>query len=296
METEWYDRMIHALQLNGKGERTQEAYARAVRMLVEFQDKAPEAITADELQAYFLHRRNVSHWSPATLRICYAGIRFFFERVLQRDWPLLQLLRAQRERKLPAVLSVEEVRRVLGCIRTFHNAAFLTTVYSCGLRLQEGLHLEVADIDSARMMVHVHRGKGAKDRYVPLPTATLGLLRKYWVTHRNPTLLFPAIGRGHQAAPGATTPMATSSVQGAFRQAVVAAAIHKRQVSVHTLRHCYATHLLEAGVNIRTIQRYMGHTDLETTMVYLHLTQKGQEDAAQLINTVMGGLDHGQTQ
>jgi integrase/recombinase XerD len=296
MQTEWYDRMIQALQLNGKGERTQEAYARAVRMLIEFQHQAPDEITAEALQAYFLHRRNVSQWSPATLRICYAGIRFFFEKVLQRDWPLLQLLRAQRERKLPAVLSVEEVRRVLGCVHTFHNSAFLTTVYSCGLRLQEGLHLEVADIDSARMMVHVHRGKGAKDRYVPLPGSTLALLRTYWRTHRNPTLLFPAIGRGHQAAPVATTPMAPSSVQGAFRQAVQAAGIHKRQVSLHTLRHCYATHLLEAGVNIRTIQRYMGHTDLETTMVHLHLTQKGQEDAYQLIDTVMGGLDHGPAQ
>jgi hypothetical protein len=89
MKTEWYDRMIHALPLNGKGERTQEASARAVRMLVQFQDKAPEAITADELQAYFLHRRNVSQWSPPTLRLCYAGIRFFFEQVLERDWPLL---------------------------------------------------------------------------------------------------------------------------------------------------------------------------------------------------------------
>lgn len=296
MQAEWYDRMIQALQLNGKGERTQEAYARAVRMLIEFQHQAPDEITADELQAYFLHRRNVSRWSPATLRICYAGIRFFFEKVLQRDWPLLQLLRAQRERKLPAVLSVEEVRRALGCVRTAHNSAFLTTVYSCGLRLQEGLHLEVSDIDSARMMIHVHRGKGAKDRYVPLPTATLGLLRKYWRTHRNPTLLFPAVGRGHQAAPGATTPMATSSVQGAFRQAVRAAGIHKRQVSLHTLRHSYATHLLEAGVNIRAIQRYMGHTDLDTTMVYLHLTQKGQEDAYHLIDAVMGGLDHGHAQ
>ena len=294
MKTAWYDRMIHALQLNGKGERTQEAYARAVRMLVEFQNKAPEDITADELQAYFLHRRNVSRWSPATLRICYAGIRFLFEKVLQRDWPLLQLLRAQRERKLPAVLSVEEVRRVLGCVRTGHNSAFLTTVYSCGLRLQEGLHLEVSDVDSARRLVHVHRGKGAKDRYVPLPGSTLTLLRTYWRTHRHPRLLFPAVGRGHRAAPVATTPMATSRVQGAFRQAVQAAGIQKRQVSVHTLRHCYATHLLEAGVNIRAIQRYMGHTDLETTMVYLHLTQKGQEDAYHLIDAVMGGLDHEQ--
>jgi site-specific recombinase XerD len=296
MKTEWYERMIQALQLNGKGERTQEAYARAVRMLVEFYHKAPDEITAEELQAYFLHRRNVSRWSPATLRICYAGVRFFFEKVLQRDWPIFTILRAERERKLPAVLSVEEVRRTLGCVTTFHNQAFLTTVYSCGLRLQEGLHLEVSDIDSARRMVHVHRGKGAKDRYVPLPGATLTLLRKYWRTHRHPRLLFPAVGRGHQAAPGATTPMATSSVQGAFRQALRVAGIHKRQVSLHTLRHSYATHLLEAGVNLRAIQRYLGHTELETTMVYLHLTQKGQEDAYHLIDTVMGGLDHGPAQ
>jgi integrase len=162
--------------------------------------------------------------------------------------------------------------------------------------LQEGLHLEVSDIDSARMTVHVHRGKGAKDRYVPLPSATLVPLRQYWRTHRNPTLLFPATGRGHRAAPGATTPMATSSVQGAFRQAVLAAGIQKRPVSVHTLRHSYATHLLEAGVNTRAIQRYMGHTDLETTMVYRHLTQKGQEDAFHLSDAVMGGLDHGYAQ
>jgi integrase len=231
--------MTQTLQLNGKGERTQEAYARAVRMLLEFLGKAPDEITADELQAYFLHRRNVSRWSPATLRICYAGIRFFFEKVRHRDWPLLTVLRAQRERKLPAVLSVEEVRRALGCVTPSHNQAFLTTVYSCGLRLQAGLHLEVSGIDSARRMVHVHRGKGAKDRYVPLPSATLGLLRNYWVTHRHPRLLFPAVGRGHQAAPGATTPMAPSSVPGAFRQALRAAGIHTRQGSLHTLRHSY---------------------------------------------------------
>jgi integrase/recombinase XerD len=142
------------------------------------------------------------------------------------------------------------------------------------------------------MMIHVHRGKGAKDRYVPLPQATLNLLRRYWVTHRHPSFLFPAIGRTRQGVKEAKNPMAKSSVQGAFRRAMFAAGIHKKMVSVHTLRHSYATHLLEAGVNLRVIQRYMGHGQLETTMVYLHLTQKGQEDACQLINQVMGGLDH----
>jgi len=286
----WYENSLKALQLNGKGERTQQSYTRAVRMLTEFYDKTPDGISEEELQEYFLHRKNVNKWSPNTMRICYCGIRFFFENVLKRDWHILGILRAQNERRLPAVLSQEEVRRLLARVKTPQNHAFLTTVYSCGLKLQEGLHLEVSDIDSDRMMIHVHRGKGAKDRYVPLPHATLGLLRRYWVTHRNAQLLFPALGRNGKGAKEGATPMAKSSVQGAFRSAKFEAGIRKKSVSVHTLRHSYATHLLEAGVNLRVIQRYMGHTQLETTMVYLHLTRKGQEDPCQLINQVMDGL------
>jgi integrase/recombinase XerD len=292
MKTEWYDRMIKALQLNGKGERTQEAYARALRMLVEFYGKSPDLITEEELQDYFLHRKNTDHWSPNTMRICYCGIRFFYEHVLQRNWHILGILRAQTERRLPAVLSVEEVRSILARVKTFQNYTYLSTVYSCGLRLHEGLHLEISDIDSTRMMIHVHRGKGAKDRYVPLPQSTLHLLRHYWVTHRHPQLLFPALGRNGKGAKEAQTPMAKSSVQGAFRRAKSDAGVRKKGVSVHTLRHSYATHLLEAGVNLRVIQKNMGHTQLETTLIYLHLTQKGHEDACQLINQVMEGLDH----
>jgi integrase/recombinase XerD len=251
--TNWYENTTKALQLNGKGERTQQAYARAVRMLSEFYAKTPDLISEEELQEYFLHRKNVSKWSPNTMRICYCGIRFFFENVLKRDWHILGLLRAQNERRLPAVLTVEEVRRILACVKTPHNHAFLSTAYSYGLRLQEAMHLEVSDIDSApeRMLIHVHRGKGAKE---------------------------------------APTPMAKSSVQGAFRHAKFEAGIRKKNVSVHTLRHSYATHLLEAGVNLRIIQRYMGHAQLETTMVYLHLTQKGQEDAFKFIDQVMEGF------
>jgi site-specific recombinase XerD len=176
--------------------------------------------------------------------------------------------------------------RILSHVRTFHNYVFLSTVYCCGLRLQEALYLQVSDIDSHRMLIHVHRGKGAKDRYVPLPGNTLNLLRRYWVTHKNPVLIFPARGRG-----GNDT-MAIESVQGAFRRAKFPAGIKKRRVSVHTLRHSYATHLLEAGVNLRVIQRYLGHAQLETTMVYLHLTRKGQEDAYKIIDSTMRGFDY----
>jgi site-specific recombinase XerD len=289
---DWYQRMVNTLQLNGKGERTQQAYTRSVRMLSQFYNKPPDLISEPELQEYFLQRKNVNHWSPQTMRICYCGIRFYYVNVLERDWHIFSILRAQNEHRLPAVLSVEEVRTLLTHVKTFHNHVYLSTVYSCGLRLHEALHLEVSDIDSQRMMIHVHRGKGAKDRYVPLPLSTLHLLRRYWCTHRHPHLLFPALGRSGTGAKEALNPMAKSSVQGAFRRAKWDAGVRKKAVSIHTLRHSYATHLLEAGVNLRVIQRYLGHSRLETTMLYLHLTQKGQEDARQLINHVMEGLDH----
>jgi site-specific recombinase XerD len=266
--TDWHQKSINALALNGKAERTQQAYTRAVRMLVDCYGKPPAEISEEELEAYFLRRRNVDRWSPKTMRICHAGIRFYFVQVLKRNWHLFNLLRAKSESRLPAVLTREEVRSLLACVTTPHNRAFLTTVYACGLRLQEALALEVSDIDSDRMMIHVHRGKGAKDRFVPLPKATLTRLRKHWSTHRHPRLVFPAQGRDSQSAAGAHTPMAKSSVQGALRAAKHAAGITKRGVSVHTLCHAYATHLLEAGVNLRVIQKHMGHASLESTMVY----------------------------
>jgi len=294
LQTPWYDKAVEALKLNGKGERTQEAYARHVRKLIEFHNgKDPDRITEEELRKYFIHRQDVNKWQPNTMRICYAAIKFFYLHVIRRDWHLLKIIKAPTEKRLPSVLSREEVEQILGNITTFHNYAYLSTVYSCGLRLQEGLFLQVADIDGVRKFIHIHRGKGAKDRYVPLPDATYHLLRAYWTTHRNPKLIFPALGRGHNLAPKSTTPMAIDSVQGAFREAKIKAGIRKRRVSIHTLRHSYATHLLEAGVHIRAIQRYLGHSQLETTMVYLHLTSKGQDDSFTLINQVMKGVDYG---
>jgi len=293
LRTPWYDKAVEALKLNGKGERTQEAYARHVRKLIEFYHKDPDQISEEELKKYFIHRQDINKWQPNTMRICYCAIKFFYLHVVQRDWHIFKVLKARTERRLPAVLTREEIDRIFSKINTFHNYVFHSTIYSCGLRLQEGLFLQTSDIDGVRKLIHVHRGKGAKDRYVPLPDDTLNLLRRYWVTHRNKKLIFPALGRGHNLGPVSNTPMAIDSVQGAFRIAKYKADITKRRVSIHTLRHSYATHLLEAGVNIRAIQRYLGHGQLETTMVYLHLTTKGQEDAYDIINNVMKGLDHG---
>jgi hypothetical protein len=141
---------------------------------------------------------------------------------LKRQWHIFKILRAQKEKRLPCVLSKSEIDAILNHVRTIHNKVFLTTVYSCGLRLQESLYLQVFDIDGERMQIHVHRGKGAKDRYVPLPEETLFLLRDYWVMHRNPTLFFPAIGRGQNLASISKIPMAIDSVQGTLRKAIEA--------------------------------------------------------------------------
>jgi len=288
---DYYKKSMRALQLAGMSEPTQKGYTRSVRMLVDFYGKSPDQVSEVELQDYFLHRKNVDKWAAATMRICYSGIKFFFINVLKRDWHTLELIHAKREQRLPTVLSLNEVWNILNAVRTPQNKAYLTAVYTCGLRLHEALFLQVTDIDAQRMRIHVHRGKGAKDRYVPLPESTLYLLRDYWKRHRNPLWIFPRLGRSGQESPKAARPMAKASVQGALRRVLKQLKIIKR-VSIHTLRHSYATHLLEAGVNIRRIQQYLGHSSLNSTMVYLHLTTQGHEHAYDIINSLMKGDDH----
>jgi integrase/recombinase XerD len=287
--TELRKRMIECLQLRGLSERTQEAYTRAVRQLSEHYHKSPDQITEEELRQYFLFIKNVKQYARGSSTIAICGIKFFYERTLNRQWTTLGLVRAAPEKKLPVILSIEEVRQILGYIRLPRYRVCLSTIYSCGLRLQEGTHLQVADIDSARMMVHVRHGKGAKDRYVPLPQRTLALLRDYWKTHRNLRLLFPAEGRNHSDLSQATEPLSKSSVQQAFRAALKDTRINKR-ASVHTLRHSWATHLLEASVNLRLIQEWLGHSSPATTSVYTHLTVKAEQLGATAINQIMSDL------
>ena len=288
----WYSEMERSLLLSGKSPATRQSYLRSVRQLVDHLDKDPPEITERELEDYFLFRRTESRWKPATLRLCYAGIKFHFRTVLDRPWKLFSILHAEDERTLPVVLTQQEVTRILSHVTTFHNRVFLSTVYACGLRLGEALALTVSDIDARAMLIHVRHGKGAKDRTVPLPHHTLSLLRRYWLTHRHPSMLFPALGRGGRNGHTATVHMNRASVQGAFLRARKAAGVTRAHVSIHTLRHSYATHLLEAGLNIRFIQRALGHRSLETTVKYLHLTRKGQDDAYRIINAVIREVDH----
>jgi integrase/recombinase XerD len=287
--TELRQRMIECLQLRGLSARTQESYVRAVRQLAEHYHKSPDLISEEELRQYFLYLKNVKHYARNTTTIAICGIKFFFERTLEKEWTIFNLVRPAPEKKLPVILSRTEVRQILARVRLPRYKVCLSTIYSCGLRLQEGTHLQVRDIDSARLMIHVRHGKGAKDRYVPLPERTLQLLRQYWKTHHNPVLLFPAEGRNHIDLARSTEPMSKSSVQDAFHAALKESGNNKR-ASVHTLRHSWATHLLEAGVNLRLIQEWLGHSSPATTSVYTHLTVKAEQLGAAAINQLMSDL------
>jgi integrase len=287
---EWYDRVVEGMQLCGLAPRSVQSYVREIRKLCEHHDgKDPRKMTEEEVRRYILHRRNVDKLAPASLRILHGGLRHLYRDILKYKWDLLDLIRARRPKKPPVILTAQETREIIGAVKTIHNRTYLWTVYSCGLRLHEGLHLQPGDIDSKRMMLHVHRGKGAKDRYVPLPPSTLEMLRTYWKTHRNPTWIFPAVGRTGKQGPTASRPMHKSSVQGALQRTLADMGIQKH-VRVHTLRHSYATHLLESGVHIRAVQAYLGHANIDTTMVYLHLTSVGHQDSAVKINDLMGGV------
>ena len=275
-------KMIEDMQLHGFAERTQEAYLSAVRQLAKHYRKPPDQINEEELRGYFLFLKNEKHAARNTCTVALCGIKFFFQHTLGREWKTFDFLRPPREKKLPVVLSVEEVSRSLKRVRRYHYRVCLTTIYACGLRLLEGTHLQVSDIDGQRKMLHIHQAKGNKDRYVPLPEACLNMLRHYWCVHRNPVWLFPSQYEN-------TKPIHESGLQRAFRAAVRESGIHKK-ATVHTLRHSYATHLLEAGLSLRIIQSYLGHASPATTAIYTHLTSHTQDQSLSLIDNLVAGL------
>ena len=263
-----------------------------MRQLAQHYRKSPDTITEEELRDYFLYLKNDKKWARSTSTIALCAIKFFYENTIKRDWPLLHFVRAERQNKLPVILSSEEVRSILCNVRVFQYRVFFTTIYSCGLRLQEGIHLKVQDIDSSRGLIHIRGGKGNKDRYVPLPGRTLQLMREQWKAHRSPTWMFPAYERKDKdGSPPAAEyqPMARSTAGRIFKKALRKTNINKN-ACVHTLRHSYATHLLEAGVNLRLIQAYLGHRSPNTTSIYTHLTAKTIDAAFRSINELMNNL------
>ena len=273
------EKMLHDLQLAGMSARTQESYLRAVRKFAQFCRLSPDKASENDLRRYLLFIKNEQHWEANSLNVAYSGLKFFYKTTCPREWATLKNLRVPKSDKLPTVLSIPEVDQLMAAVRKPLMRCFLWTVYALGLRLQEALHLQVNDIDSRRMVVHVRRGKGHKDRLVPLTPYTLDLLRRTWATHRNPLWIFPAEGRDHKRARTAQRPMEPTTPQSCMKKVVNELGWGKRGVTIHTLRHCFATHLLEAGVNLRQIQKYLGHATLLTSTIYLHLTTVGEEAA-----------------
>ena len=285
-------RMIEDLQLRGYSHGTQKLYVGAVRQLCEHCGKPPGKITEEELRQYFLYGKNVKKWSRSTSTVALCGIKFFYENTIKRPWPTLLFIRAGREKKLPVVLSRDETRKLLHSIRLLRYHVCLTTIYSCGLCLSEATHLKVENIDSACGFIHIRGSKGNmgnKDRLVPLPQKTLALLREQWKSHKNKVWIFPSPGRGGKDMPTAEKPIHKRSVWAAFRSALKTAGINKK-ATVHSLRHAWATHLLEAGVNLRLIQTWLGHSSASTTGVYTHLTDNSKAAGIKSIDELMDDL------
>lgn len=288
--TDLFTRFKEDLQLKGLSQRTIDMYVRAAKQLTTYYHKSPEESTDEELRHYFLYNKNERKWSRVASTISLFGIKHFYTITLKREWTNLKFVRPEKEKRLPLILSRNEVKAILNRVQFPHHRACLKVMYSLGLRIGEGTNLQVADIDSDRMFVHLHRGKGNKDRYNPLPQRTLDILRAFYRMHRNPVWIFPAPGRGaHNLMPSADCPIPITSMQIAFHEAKVAAGILKR-VSVRHLRHSYATHLLEAGVPLRYVQQYLGHEDPKTTMVYTQLIKQDLTEPTRILNKVMGDV------
>ncbi len=262
--TELRRRMTEDLQLAGYSQRTVDSYIATVRVLAKYYNRSPDLLTEDEIRRFFVHLINDLHSSGSSVTVYLCGIKFFYETTLKRTWKIFDLVRPQRTKRLPVVLAPDEVRTILKLIKNpiYHMA--LTLIYACGLRISEAVCLTKADIDGKRNLVKVH-GKGSKDRYVPLPERPLELLRAYYKEYGGGSeFLFPHKDGGH---------IYKDTLEVAFKKAVRQSTVNK-QAHVHTLRHSYATHLLENGEDIRVIKDLLGHSSIVTTDIYTHVTGK----------------------
>jgi site-specific recombinase XerD len=280
----WRERMTEDMKLRDFRARTQEGYLLAVRQFLDQVGRPLDELTEEDVRAYFLHVREVKKLAPSTVNVAVYAVRFFFTHTLHRDLAVFNLLRVNKPRVLPVVLSIPEVRTVLTAVRHPVRRMALTTIYALGLRLGEGLALETSHVDSDRLLVWVRDGKGGKDRGVPLPRPLLTRLRDFWKNGRPASatryLFVSNDGRG---------PIDDTTLQKTFT-AVRKEIRLEKHASIHTLRHSYATHLLEHGVSLRTIQMVLGHKTMRTTEVYMHVTQPATERLQETVDRLMADL------
>jgi integrase/recombinase XerD len=281
-----YQQHINALTRQGKSKVTIASYARAVRRIAAFFDRCPDQLSLDDLKDYFTSLVKTHSWS--TVKIDRNGLQFFYKHVLGKEWTWVNIVKPPTVKTLPDILSPDEISRMINSTRQARYQTFILTAYSMGLRLGETLGLRIGDIDAAYPRVHIRRGKGHKDRYVTLPNMTLMALRKYWATHRNPSLIFPT-GKDSQTRAVASVPMDRRGLQKSFKVIARSCGIHK-QVHIHTLRHCYGAHLVEAGLHLRALQEELGHACPKTTAIYTQLTQPTMQNTLELINAMVNRL------
>ena len=290
MSTKLYERFISNLKLKSYAERSIDSYVKSVRQLQRFCNKPLSKITAEDLREYWLTCKQDYGWSEATLRISYSGIKHFFGTTLVRKWKILDEVKFKRQRGLPTVLGQQEVRRIICNLPTLQSKVFYVTLYALGLRLKEATHLKPGDVDGERRVVHIRNSKGAKDRVLPLPDIALRGLRAYYKTHRNPEWVFPALGHNNgRHAATATEPVSANGVQGALRRTVKKLGI-KKHVHPHVFRHSYATHLIEANVPILHVQKLMGHGNINSTMVYLHVSTRAEAHSHDIVCNMINGV------
>ena len=255
-------KMIEEMRLRNFSPRTQQSYLSAMVGLVKHYRRAPDQLTQDEIRSYLLHleKRGLS---PSSRNVAISGLKFFYHQML--GWNEKQLFIPPRKRswQLPEVLGQKEVERLLSAAVKHRDRCLLMTAYATGLRVSELVRLKVSAIDSERMMVRVEQGKGRKDRYTILSQRLLSELRSYWKEHRSPTYVFPNRKGG---------PISIDYAQRIYNLAKLKAGVHKGK-GIHTLRHCFATHLLEAGVDLVTIKTRLGHNSLQSTQRYLQIRQ-----------------------
>jgi integrase/recombinase XerD len=273
-------RMMEDLQLAGYAESTRESYLDAVRGLAKYYMKSPDLLSEDEIRGFFLYLRNEKKVARSTFTIYLSGIKFFFETTLQRQWSVFGITKPGKSKRLPVVLSRKEVRLLLSSIRNPRIKMVLTIIYACGLRLSEGAGLKVKDIDSGRKLLWVRGGKWNKDRCVPLPRRPMELLQQH----------YRLFGAGSEYIfPSRDSHINISTIQTAFRVAVRKSPINK-PATVHTLRHSYATHLLENGEDTASIKEILGHSHISTTNIYTHMTEMLTGRLGKSLNELMADL------
>jgi integrase/recombinase XerD len=286
------------LALRYEAVRTRHSYYRDLRLLHEHFTCDPASLSEAQVTDYLIHVKMVKGWKPKTVRQTSAAARLFYCDMLGRtEWKVFDNVRAKDHHYLPAVLTREEVCALLRGIRLRRYRIPLKLIYCCGLRLSECLNLTVHDIIGSENKLRVRSGKGGKDRIVPLPEPMLQDLRKYWKFHQHPVLLFPNAGRGdndpaqlRKRMHAAISPMPHNSLQRLLVE--MRKELNLPDATPHTLRHSFATHLVEAGASLHSVQALLGHSHLNTTQVYLHLTKRSAQDALKLMQTLCEGLPH----